>query len=287
MSKTTGSKTTESKTTESKTTEADSHYDQIETMSTEAIVTAINQEDQTVAHAVNKAIPQIIPLINAVAETMISGGRLFYIGAGTSGRLGILDASECPPTFGVDPGQVVGLIAGGDNAIRHAVEGAEDNQEQAWVDLKQAGIKDREAVIGIAASGQTPYVIGGLSAARKQGSITGCITCNNGTDLAKAVDYPIEVVVGPEFITGSTRMKAGTAQKMVLNIISTAVMIKCGHIEGNKMVNMALSNDKLIARGTRMVMEKTDIKDPEEARTLLIEHGSVRKAVEYYNALQS
>lgn len=242
---------------------------------------SINNEDKTVPNAIELVIPHIERLVTAIVERMQQGGRLFYIGAGTSGRLGIVDASECPPTFGVDHGLVVGIIAGGDTAIRKAVEFAEDDEEQAWKDLQEHDINEKDTVIGIAASGRTPYVIGGVKAADQAGLLTGCITCNHGSALAESVQHPVEVVVGPEFVTGSTRMKAGTAQKLVLNMISTSVMIQLGKVKGNKMVDMQLSNHKLVDRGTRMVMEELGIVE-ETAKALLMEHGSVRKAVEAY-----
>ncbi len=248
-------------------------------MSVRELLTSINKEDQTVPLAVEKVIPHIEALVTEIVSRMSRGGRLFYVGAGTSGRLGIVDASECPPTFGVDHGLVVGLIAGGDNAIRKAVEFAEDDQEQCWKDLLEYNINEQDTVIGIAASGRTPYVIGGVKKARKNGLLTGCITCNEGSKLASEVEHPIEVVVGPEFVTGSTRMKSGTAQKLVLNMISTSVMIQLGRVKGNKMVDMQLSNNKLVDRGTRMVMEELGIGE-DKARALLEKYGSVRKAVD-------
>lgn len=239
----------------------------------------INREDKTVPDAIQKVIPKIEKLINAIVERMSRGGRLFYIGAGTSGRLGIVDASEIPPTYGVPAGKVIGIIAGGDSAIRKAVEHAEDNPRQAWKDLEEFDINQNDVLIGIAASGHTPYVIGGVQEAKRNGVTTGCITCNEGSELAKNVDYPIEVVVGPEFVTGSTRMKAGTAQKLVLNMISTTVMIQLGHVKGNKMVDMQLTNNKLIGRGTKMIMDELGV-DSSEAEALLKQFGSVRKAVQ-------
>lgn len=263
------------------TTESTSHYDNLEKMTVKSLLTHINQEDNTVPTAVARQIPQIEALVEAIVPRMENGGRLFYIGAGTSGRLGIVDASECPPTFGVLHDMVIGLIAGGDSAIRKAVEFAEDDETQAWKDLEQYTPASNDVVIGIAASGKTPYVIGGVSMARKRGLLTGCITCNTDSPLAAAVDFPIAVVVGPEFVTGSTRMKAGTAQKLVLNMISTAVMIKLGRVKGNKMVDMQLSNNKLVDRGTRMIMEELSIEQAEAAQ-LLQQYGSVRKAIENY-----
>lgn len=260
-------------------TEQDSNYKNIDKMSVLEILQGINNEDKTVPLAVEKSIPQIEKLASAVAEKMKTGGRLFYIGAGTSGRLGVVDASECPPTYGVPFDWVVGIIAGGDTAIRKAVEFAEDNTEQAWLDLKAFNINHNDCLVGIAASGTTPYVVGGLSTARKNNILTGCIVCNQGGPIVAESDFPVEVVVGPEFITGSTRMKSGTAQKLVLNMLSTAVMIKLGKVVGNKMVDMQLSNDKLIDRGTQMVMKDLNI-DYQQAADLLKQHGSVRKAIE-------
>ena len=259
-------------------TESPSRHDDLERMSTVELLRNINAEDRTVADAVAKAIPQIEPFVDAIAERMERGGRLFYIGAGTSGRLGIVDASECPPTFGVPHGMVVGLIAGGDTAIRKAVEFAEDDTEQGWKDLQEHAIGKDDTVIGIAASGGTPYVIGALESARKAGVLTGCITCNPDSPVTLACDHPIIAVVGPEFVTGSTRMKSGTAQKLILNMISTSVMIKLGRVKGNRMVDMQLSNNKLVDRGTRMVMDGLGV-DYDKANALLKKHGSVRKAV--------
>jgi len=253
-------------------------------MDTHQLLVNINHEDQTVALSVQKALPQIEKLVDAIADKMLAGGRLFYLGAGTSGRLGIVDASECPPTYGVPQGLVIGLIAGGDSAIRKAVEFAEDNTEQGWKDLQQYQVSDKDVVIGIAASGGTPYVVGALKACRANGIITGCITCNPQSPIAEQADYPVEVITGPEFVTGSTRMKAGTAQKLVLNMISTAVMIKIGRVEDNKMVNMQLSNDKLVNRGTLMVMEDTGL-NRDDSRKLLLQHGSVKKAVESFRLM--
>ncbi|GGC95694.1 N-acetylmuramic acid 6-phosphate etherase [Flavobacterium lutivivi] len=264
-----------------KTTEQSSHYDSLETMSVIDLLTNINNEDKTVPLAVEKALPQIKDLVTKVVEKLKLGGRLFYIGAGTSGRLGIVDASECPPTFGVPFDLVNGIIAGGDKAIRRAVENAEDNREQAWIDLQNENIGENDVVIGIAASGTTPYVIGGLEKCNEQNIITGCITCNEGSPLALTAQFPVVVVVGPEFVTGSSRMKAGTAQKLVLNMISTATMIQLGRVKGNKMVDMQSSNDKLVDRGVRMIMSEIPV-DYEKASELLKEFGSVRKAVENY-----
>lgn len=263
------------------TTESTSHYDHLEQMSIHDLLVTINKEDQTVPLAVEKAIPQIEALVAETAKRMKEGGRLFYIGAGTSGRLGIVDASECPPTYGVPHDLVIGLIAGGDGAIRKAVEFAEDDPEQAWKDMAPYQPDSLDTVIGIAASGRTPYVIGGLEEARKAGLLTGCIVCNEGSAVAKAAEYPVEVVVGPEFVTGSTRMKAGTAQKLVLNMVSTSVMIRLGRVKGNKMVDMQLSNIKLQDRAARMVMDELGV-DREKAETLLAQFGNVRGAIEGY-----
>ena len=248
-------------------------------MSVNELLTNINKEDATVPLAIAKVIPAIEALIERTVERMKVGGRLFYTGAGTSGRLGIVDASECPPTYGVPHGLVIGIMAGGDQAIRKSVEFAEDDAEQGWKDLQAYDINEKDVVIGIAASGRTPYVIGAVQQARENGLLTGCITCNLNSKLAEAAEYPVEVVVGPEFVTGSTRMKSGTAQKLVLNMISTTVMIKLGKVKGNKMVDMQLSNEKLVDRGTRMIMQELGV-GYEEANKLLLEHGSVRKAVD-------
>ncbi|WP_337043230.1 N-acetylmuramic acid 6-phosphate etherase [Emticicia sp. 17c] len=262
-------------------TESTSHYDNLENMSVRQLLENINNEDKTVPYAVEKCIPQIEALVSQIVPRMKAGGRIFYIGAGTSGRLGIVDASECPPTFGVPHGMVVGIMAGGDKAIRKAVENAEDDTEQAWKDLAEYEINELDTLIGIAASGRTPYVVGGLKEARKNGILTGCIVCNAGSAVAAEAEYPIEAVVGPEFVTGSTRMKAGTAQKLVLNMVSTSVMIQLGRVRGNKMVDMQLSNLKLIERGTRMIMNELQIPH-EEAHTLLLQYGSVRNAIDNY-----
>jgi len=262
-------------------TEADSHYDNLEAMPLTELLELMNREDQTVALSVNKQLPQIEKLADAAFHCMQGGGRLFYVGAGTSGRLGILDASECPPTFGVEYNKVIGIIAGGDAAIRKAVEFAEDDENQCWKDLQDWGVNSKDMVIGIAASGSTPYVLGGVSDARKNGLPTGCITCNEGSALAALVDFPVEVITGPEFVTGSTRMKAGTAQKLVLNMISTSVMIRLGRVKGNKMVDMQLSNHKLIDRGTRMLVKALNIPS-EAAKALLLSAGSVRNAIETF-----
>ncbi len=263
-------------------TEKDSLYRHLEKMSTKEILTHINQEDQAVPLKVTKCIPSIERLVDDIVVRMIDGGRLFYIGAGTSGRLGILDASECPPTFGVPHDKVIGLIAGGDAAIRRAQEFAEDDPDQAWKDLQAFDIDTSDTLVGIAASGTTPYVIGGLKAARQNGVLTGCITCNPDAPLIEWADHPIVCVVGPEFVTGSTRMKAGTAQKLILNMISTASMIRLGRIEDNKMVDMHLTNHKLIDRGVRMIMERSSY-SYDDASALLTIHGSVRKALAAIN----
>jgi N-acetylmuramic acid 6-phosphate etherase len=262
------------------TTEAASHYNDLEKMGVRTVLENINREDQTVATSVQLVIPEIELLVEAIVKKMKAGGRLFYIGAGTSGRLGVVDASEIPPTYGMPEGKVIGLMAGGDRAIRKAVENAEDDWEQAWKDLQLHHISNQDVLIGIAASGRTPYVIGGVRAARANGIITGSISCNRNTDLGKEVDHPIEVVVGPEFVTGSTRMKAGTAQKLVLNMISTTVMIQLGRIKGNKMVDMQLTNQKLVNRGTKMIMEELGV-PAEVAEQLLHKHGNVRSAIQH------
>ncbi len=263
-----------------KITEQSSNYRHLEKMSVGELLTHINNEDQLVPAAVGKAIPQIEKLAEVAADKMLMGGRMFYIGAGTSGRLGIVDASECPPTYGVPYGLVIGIIAGGEKAITSAVEFAEDDREQGWKDLQQYNVTDKDVVIGIAASGTTPYVIGALDECRKRGIVTGSISCNPESPVSAAADFPIEVVVGPEFVTGSTRMKSGTAQKLVLNMISTSVMIQLGRVEDNKMVNMQLTNDKLVDRGTRMLMERIRLNDYEKAKELLLIHGSVKKAAD-------
>lgn len=260
-------------------TEANSRYDNLEEMSVRDILVNMNSEDATVPKAISRAMPQIEALVPEIVKQMEKGGRLFYVGAGTSGRLGIVDASECPPTFGVPDGWVVGIIAGGDEAIRKSIEYAEDDKAQGWKDLQEYQINHKDVVVGLAASGITPYVIGCLEEAGNHGLITGCITCNRDTPLAKVTLFPIEVVVGPEFITGSTRLKAGTAQKLILNMISSAVMIKLGRVKGNKMVDMQLTNNKLVDRGTRMLMEELSIARP-EAEELLAKYGSVRKVID-------
>lgn len=262
-----------------KTTEQPSRYDHLEAMPTRELLENINREDRSVPGVVETLIPAIEKLVEVIADHMLSGGRLFYIGAGTSGRLGIVDASECPPTFGVEHGLVIGLMAGGDKAIRKAVEFAEDDPAQGWADLQEYKISHRDVLVGIAASGTTPYVIGALKKARREGIVTACITCNRNSPLAAQADHPLEAVVGPEFVTGSTRMKAGTAQKLILNMISTAVMIRLGRVQGNRMVDMQLSNTKLVERGTRMVAEALSI-DPADAQKRLLEAGSVRAAID-------
>lgn len=262
-------------------TESTSNYDHLEQMSTLELLENINTEDQKVADGVAKVIPVLSKLIDEIVPRMERGGRLIYIGAGTSGRLGILDASECPPTYGVPHDLVLGLIAGGDTAIRKAVENAEDDSVQAWKDILKYGFNEEDTIVGIAASGTTPYVIGGLRKAKEKGLLTASITCNPDSPVSKEVDYALEAVVGPEFVTGSTRMKAGTAQKLVLNMLSTSVMIKLGRVKGNKMVDMQLSNAKLIQRGALMIMEATGLAEA-EAKVLLAQEGSVRKATEYH-----
>lgn len=263
-----------------KITEQPSPYRHLEQMPVAEILSNINKEDRTVPDAVEKAIPQIEKLVTAAVDKMLAGGRLFYIGAGTSGRLAIVDASECPPTYGVPSGLVIGLIAGGEKAMTQPVEFAEDSLTQGWEDLLAHHVNDKDVVIGIAASGTTPYVIAALKKCRESGIITGCITNNPGSPLAKEADYPVEVPVGPEFVTGSTRMKSGTSQKLVLNMISTSIMIQLGRVEDNRMVNMLLSNTKLVDRGAKMLMERSGITDYEKAKALLLKYGSVKKAIE-------
>jgi N-acetylmuramic acid 6-phosphate etherase len=267
-----------------KTTEESSVYSQLEKMSIHDLLMNINREDKTVADVIEKAIPQIEKLVEAIVAKMKNGGRLFYFGSGTSGRLGIVDASELPPTFGAPDEWVIGLIAGGDAAIRKAQEFAEDDPEQGWKDLQSHQVSEKDVVIGITASGATPYVVGGIRRCKEHGIATGCITCNTGSELAAIADYPVEVVVGPEFVTGSTRMKAGTAQKLVLNMISTTVMIRLGRVIDNKMVDMQLTNEKLIDRGTKMLM-RTFAWDYKRARHILLEYGSVRKVLEAHKKI--
>lgn len=262
-------------------TEQSSLYNHLEKMTVHEILTSINTEDKKVAFAIEHKIPEIENLVEAIVERMKKGGRLFYIGAGTSGRLGIVDASECPPTFGVPHDLVIGIIAGGDSAIRKAVEFAEDSTTQCWEDLQQYNINSNDSVIGIAASGTTPYVINGLTKCNENNILTGCITCNENSPLGQVSLHPIEVIVGPEFVTGSSRMKAGTAQKLVLNMISTSVMIQLGKIKGNKMVDMQLSNHKLVDRGTKMLMDELNIAE-DIANELLLKHKNVRAAINSY-----
>ena len=262
-------------------TESASNFDNLDTMSVEELLTHINEEDAKVHLAVRKALPQIKNLVEQIEHRMKKGGRVFYLGAGTSGRLGVLDASEIPPTFGVPESLVIGLIAGGDTALRKSVEAAEDDINKAWASLQTFNITKNDTVIGIAASGTTPYVIEGIRNARENGILTGCITCNPESEIAKVTEYPIEAITGPEFVTGSTRLKAGTAQKMILNMITTTIMIKLGRVKGNKMVNMQLTNKKLIERGTRMIVDELHIPS-DEARRLLLIHGSVQKVIAGY-----
>jgi N-acetylmuramic acid 6-phosphate etherase len=265
------------------TTEESSNYTGLEKMSTLELLTNINNEDKSVPLALEKAIPKIRKFVDIVVAKMSAGGRLFYIGAGTSGRLGVLDASECPPTFGVSDDWIIGIIAGGDSALRKAVENAEDDTGQAWKDLQKLAICENDVLLGIAASGSTPYVIGGLQEARRNNVITGSISCNRDSPLSLNADYPIELIVGPEFVTGSTRMKSGTAQKLALNMISTTVMIKLGRVLGNKMVDMQLSNKKLINRGIRMLMDELQIEE-KVASQLLEKHGNVRNVLDMYSS---
>ena len=261
-------------------TESASNYRHLEKMSVHTLLTNINQEDKTVALVIEKIIPQIEQLVIAITDKMLAGGRLFYIGAGTSGRLGIVDASECPPTFGIPADLVIGIIAGGNKAITEAVEFAEDDTEQGWLDLQQHAVNEKDVVIGIAAGGTTPYVIAALKKCRANNIKTGSICCNPDAPISAVADYPVEAVVGPEFVTGSTRMKSGTAQKLILNMISTSVMIQLGRVEDNKMVNMQLTNEKLVDRGVKMLMEKMGTNDYEAARTLLLQSGSVKKSLD-------
>lgn len=266
-----------------KITESTSNHSDLETKSTLELLQGINSEDQKVAFAIEEIIPQIEQFIDACYERMKNGGRLFYIGAGTSGRLGIVDASECPPTFGVDHGVVVGIIAGGDQAIRKAVEFAEDDTEQGWKDLENYSINSNDTIVGIAASGSTPYVIGAIKKAKENGLLTGGISCNPGCQLETEAQYPMIAVVGPEYVTGSTRMKSGTAQKLILNMISTSLMIKLGHVKGNRMVDMQLSNNKLVDRGIKMIQESTQT-DYETALKLLEKFGNVRSAINNFKS---
>ncbi len=264
-----------------KITEQESYYRHLEKMSLGELLTSMNDEDKKVPEAVGKAIGQIEKVCAVIADRMMAGGRLIYIGAGTSGRLGIVDASECPPTFGVPHGLVLGIIAGGDGAIRNAVEFAEDDTNKAWLDLQGAGVNSKDVVLGISASGSTPYVLGGLKKCKAKGIATSCMVCNPNSSIAETSDFPIEVIVGPEFVTGSTRMKSGTATKLVLNMITTAVMIQLGRVEDNKMVNMQLSNHKLVERGVNMLVEKTNL-PYQEAKQLLLKEGSVKLATEVF-----
>ncbi len=269
-----------------KISEQPSLYDNLEKKSIHELLTDINIEDKKVALAVENVIPQIEKLVSLIVPRMKKGGRVFYMGAGTSGRLGVLDASEIPPTFGVTPTHIIGLIAGGDIALRNAVEKAEDDEQRGWEELKEHKINTKDTVIGIAASGTTPYVIGALRKAREHGILTGCITSNPDSPMAEVSDVPIEMVVGPEFVTGSSRMKSGTGQKMILNMISTSVMIQLGRVKGNRMVNMQLTNQKLIDRGTRMIVDELGL-DYNHARRILLMYGSVKKAVDAYRAEDS
>ena len=267
-----------------KVTEQSSNYANLDKMSTRELLENMNREDRHVPEVVAECIPQIEKLVDGIVERMRRNGRVFYMGAGTSGRLGILDASEIPPTYGAPYDLFIGLMAGGDSAIRRAAEGAEDNKEQGWKDIEPYRPTKDDIVIGIAASGTTPYVIGAIEEARKRGLLTGCITCNPGAPVAAAAEIPIVAVVGPEFVTGSTRMKSGTAQKLILNMISTSTMIRLGHVKGNKMVDMQLTNKKLVDRGTKMIMDETGIEDYGEAKAMLLKYGSVRNAVDTYFA---
>ena len=264
-----------------KISEQPSLYNDLEKKSVHELLTEINREDHKVADAVEKAIPQIERLVIGIVERMRRGGRIFYMGAGTSGRLGVLDASEIPPTFGMDPGWIIGLIAGGDTALRNAVENAEDDMDQGWKDLQEYGVNDKDTVIGIAASGTTPYVIGALRDARKHGCLTACVTSKPDAPVSEEAEIAIEMIVGPEYVTGSSRMKSGTGQKLICNMISTSVMIKMGRVKGNKMVNMQLTNKKLVDRGTRMVVEELGL-PYDAAKRLLLLHGSVKKAIDAY-----
>ena len=267
--------------TSNKITESPSNFSNLEKMSVTELLSGINQEDGQVHLAVNRAIPEIEKFVSILIDRVKAGGRLFYIGAGTSGRLGVLDASELPPTFGVPGNIVIGLIAGGEKALRNAVESAEDDWDKAWEEIQEYGFNQNDTVLGIAASGTTPYVIGGVKKARENGFLTACVTCNPEAPVSKEAEIVIEAIVGPEFVTGSTRLKAGTAQKMILNMITTSLMIKLGRVKGNKMINMQLTNKKLVERGTQMIMEELNL-DKETSRNLLLRHGSVKKAIEAY-----
>jgi N-acetylmuramic acid 6-phosphate etherase len=262
-------------------TESEGKYSDLDGMSVSGLANAMHDVDHDVLKAVGLAKPKVIEFINEMIKRMSKGGRLFYLGAGTSGRLGVLDASECPPTFGVEQGKVVGIIAGGDSAIRIAVEGAEDDPSQGWKDLREFNLNKNDTVVGIASSGRTPYVIGAVKEAKKQGLLTGCITCNPGSKLSEEVDFVMEAITGPEFVTGSTRLKAGTATKLILNMITTILFIKLGHVKGSQMVDMKLSNKKLIERGTKMVKASTGLNEI-EAKALLLKHKSVREAIISY-----
>ncbi|WP_090779701.1 N-acetylmuramic acid 6-phosphate etherase [Pedobacter sp. ok626] len=263
-----------------RTTEMPSVYRHLEKMSIEELLNYINDEDASIAAVICGLVPRIAGLVDAAASHMEQGGRLFYIGAGTSGRLGVLDASECPPTYGVSADVVIGIMAGGDEALRFGIEDAEDSHEQGWVDLEKYNINNQDILIGIAASGTTPYVLGALKKAQEQGILTACIVCNADSPIAEYADFPIEAVVGPEFVTGSTRMKSGTAQKLILNMISTTVMIRLGKVQDNRMVNMQISNEKLVERGVKMLMEKTGITDYAQAKASLLKYGNVKIAME-------
>ena len=267
----------------SKITESESNYDKIEEMSIDEILTSINKEDSQVTNCVFNSIPNITLLIDSILKKMIKGGRLFYIGSGTSGRLGIVDASECPPTFGVSHDKIIGIIAGGDEAIRKSIEFAEDNFDLGWQDLSRHNVSIKDFVLGIAASGTTPYVIGALKQCKKNNISTGSLVCNTNTPLSLISDFPVEVIVGPEFITGSTRMKSGTAQKLVLNLICTALMSKLGRVQGNKMIDMQLSNEKLVKRGTKIIVKECNVKYL-DAYEILLKTGSVRKSIDYFNS---
>ncbi|HIG58139.1 MAG TPA: N-acetylmuramic acid 6-phosphate etherase [Flavobacteriales bacterium] len=269
------------KTDSTNPTESEGKYSNLDGMSVSGLANAMHEVDYDVLKAVGLAKPKVIEFITEIIKRMSRGGRLFYLGAGTSGRLGVLDASECPPTFGVEQGKVVGIIAGGDSAIRIAVEGAEDDYSQGWKDLQEFNLNKNDTIVGIASSGRTPYVIGAVKEAKKQGLLTGCITCNPGSKLSKEVDFVMEAITGPEFITGSTRLKAGTATKLILNMITTILFIKLGHVKGSQMVDMKLSNEKLIERGTKMVKASTGLNEI-EAKALLLKHKSVREAIISY-----